>query len=134
MESNSLPGRIHCSSEVATLIAKQAPELPLEKRGSIEVKGKGRMDTFWVHEGDSIMTRAASYDLVRHGQVSKAAEIRSTLTGVLGRSNTDVNASVDPVDTPTRPVQVAAASAYREVVEVSTSDTAVLMENRLTPR
>lgn len=50
MESNSLPGRIHCSSTSSTLLTIQAPEIPQISRGRIEIKGKGEMHTFWVNE------------------------------------------------------------------------------------
>ena len=49
MESTSRPNRTQCSAAMAALLAAQAPELSLRKRDSaIEVKGKGRMETFWV--------------------------------------------------------------------------------------
>ena len=48
MESNSLPMRIHCSDRSAELLRSQAPEIKLESRGVINVKGKGDMETFWV--------------------------------------------------------------------------------------
>ncbi|XP_071331220.1 guanylyl cyclase C-like isoform X2 [Trachinotus anak] len=47
MESTSLPQRIHTSSETyLALIKDNAYELQL--RGEIEVKGKGRMNTYWL--------------------------------------------------------------------------------------
>ena len=48
MESNSFPMRIHCSDRSAELLRSQAPEIKLESRGVINVKGKGDMETFWV--------------------------------------------------------------------------------------
>lgn len=49
MESNSLPGRIHCSKESADLLMTQHPnDVILKSRGQIEIKGKGLMETFWV--------------------------------------------------------------------------------------
>ena len=48
MESTSLPMRIHCSERSAELLRSQAPEIKLESRGVINVKGKGDMETFWV--------------------------------------------------------------------------------------
>lgn len=48
MESNSKPGRIHCSKPAADLLKKQNPGIKLASRGSIEIKGKGHMHTYWV--------------------------------------------------------------------------------------
>ena len=50
MESNSAENRIHCSETSADLLKVQHPELKLNPRGAIEVKGKGQMKTFWVNE------------------------------------------------------------------------------------
>lgn len=48
MESNSMPGKIHCTFTAAQLLQSQAPEIPLTFRGIIHIKGKGKMKTFWV--------------------------------------------------------------------------------------
>lgn len=48
MESNSVVGRVHCTSASAQLLMTQAPDLPVTLRGKIKVKGKGRMVTYWV--------------------------------------------------------------------------------------
>ena len=48
MESHSEAGRIQCSQSAASLLAKQAPEIQLDPRGVIHVKGKGPMSTYWV--------------------------------------------------------------------------------------
>ena len=48
MESTSEPGRIQCSGVTADLIRAQDPTVPLEQRGSVFIKGKGPMDTFWI--------------------------------------------------------------------------------------
>ena len=54
MESNSQPSRIHCSETAANLLQEQAPQIKLFPRGSIAVKGKGDMNTFWVNkEGEN---------------------------------------------------------------------------------
>lgn len=45
MESYSMPGRIHLSSETAELLAGR---FPLEARGAILVRGKGEMETFFL--------------------------------------------------------------------------------------
>jgi len=49
MESNSKENRIHCSARAAGLLLIQWPELNLEHRGRIKIKGKGEMRTFWVN-------------------------------------------------------------------------------------
>ena len=50
MESNSLPGCIHCSESSAKLLKVQAPDMHIESRGKIMIKGKGEMDTYWVEK------------------------------------------------------------------------------------
>ena len=50
MESTSEPGKIHCSERSAMLLLKQAPKMLLSTRGRINVKGKGEMKTFWLHQ------------------------------------------------------------------------------------
>ena len=49
MESNSEKNRIHCSERSAALLRKQCSKMRIFPRGSIEVKGKGEMNTFWIH-------------------------------------------------------------------------------------
>lgn len=56
MESNSKPCRIHCSYDAAKLLKKQAPEISIEDRGTMHVKGKGKMKTFWVVGDDDWQT------------------------------------------------------------------------------
>ena len=51
MESNSIENRIHCSHVAAKLLREQDPDIPMESRGIIAVKGKGKMQTYWVNEG-----------------------------------------------------------------------------------
>ena len=43
-----MPSQILCSESSASLLAEQAPEIDLRKRGRIHVKGKGAMSTYWV--------------------------------------------------------------------------------------
>ncbi|XP_047460039.1 uncharacterized protein LOC125019341 [Mugil cephalus] len=68
MESTSLPQRIHTSSETyLALIKDNAYELQL--RGEIEVKGKGKMNTYWLigHKNYSVQNDS----LVCHWDPSK---------------------------------------------------------------
>eukprot|EP00928_Gymnodinium_smaydae_P083616 TRINITY_DN66858_c0_g1_i1.p1 TRINITY_DN66858_c0_g1~~TRINITY_DN66858_c0_g1_i1.p1 ORF type:complete len:458 (+),score=48.35 TRINITY_DN66858_c0_g1_i1:68-1375(+) len=48
MESTSLNGKIQCSENAFAHLA-QADRFELELRGSIDVKGKGSMQTYWLH-------------------------------------------------------------------------------------
>lgn len=54
MESNSQKNRIHCSEISANLLRRQCPRMRIYPRGTIEVKGKGEMKTFWVHTEGSV--------------------------------------------------------------------------------
>ena len=49
MESYSDPNRIHISKEFATLLSSY-PEYTILPRGEITIKGKGRMNTFWLEK------------------------------------------------------------------------------------
>lgn len=60
MESNSEAGRIHCSNKAAKLLHRQCPKFPIVCRGTISVKGKGDMKTYWINEHPHI--RRASID------------------------------------------------------------------------
>jgi len=50
MESNSEKNRIHCSKRAAILLREQNPDIGIHSRGTIAVKGKGEMETYWVTE------------------------------------------------------------------------------------
>ncbi len=54
MESNSEAGRIHISEEFAKSIESHR-EFSLFPRGEITIKGKGRMNTFWLEKGIQIL-------------------------------------------------------------------------------
>ena len=54
MESKSVKNRIQCSSASARLLKEQAPDIRLQCRGEVTVKGKGVMKTYWVlHAGEN---------------------------------------------------------------------------------
>ena len=55
MESNSMPGKIHCSFASAQLLQTQAPDIRLTVRGMIKIKGKGKMRTYWVGCDDDVL-------------------------------------------------------------------------------
>jgi len=46
MESTGVPGRIQVSKEVVDLLSND--EFLFESRGEIDVKGKGRMETYFL--------------------------------------------------------------------------------------
>ncbi|MBL8004636.1 MAG: adenylate/guanylate cyclase domain-containing protein, partial [Candidatus Kapabacteria bacterium] len=50
MESNSEAGRIHISEQFAKSIESN-PEFSIIPRGTINIKGKGTMNTFWLERG-----------------------------------------------------------------------------------
>jgi guanylate cyclase len=45
MESHGLPGEIQVTARVAAALEGA---FPVEPRGTVEVKGKGPMETFWL--------------------------------------------------------------------------------------
>ncbi|XP_064112052.1 atrial natriuretic peptide receptor 1-like [Macrobrachium nipponense] len=48
MESNGLPLRIHVSPATQKMLSEHYPSFRLELRGEIEMKGKGRVTTYWL--------------------------------------------------------------------------------------
>jgi hypothetical protein len=52
MESTSVPGRVQCTWRTAELAREQdLGLLRLSERGILEIKGKGRLRTFWINDG-----------------------------------------------------------------------------------
>ena len=50
MESSSLPNRIQCSQDTATILLNRFPNFAIEERGLIDIKGKGKTRTFWIND------------------------------------------------------------------------------------
>lgn len=66
MESNSAKNLIHCSDASAQLLQEQAPTIRLFPRGTINVKGKGAMNTYWVHkEGERESVSKSFFKAIR---------------------------------------------------------------------
>jgi len=42
----------------------QIPTIPMTSRGRIMIKGKGKMHTFWVNEGESFGRGNSAYDML----------------------------------------------------------------------
>jgi class 3 adenylate cyclase len=69
MESNSEENRIHCSEISAILLKEQCAKIRVFPRGSIDVKGKGAMKTFWIHTDGS---RSGSESNAKNGTILNA--------------------------------------------------------------
>ena len=62
MESTSKKNCIQCSELSAQLLQHQNCPLSLFSRGSVDVKGKGRMNTFWIQQcPDEVKTVKPTY-------------------------------------------------------------------------
>ena len=64
METTSTPGRVHISSATAQLIMQQAPHMRGQitaRPGVLNVKGKGRMKTYWLNETGTVV-RSTSWE------------------------------------------------------------------------
>ncbi|KAL7399426.1 hypothetical protein ABVT39_024136 [Epinephelus coioides] len=103
MESTSLPQKIHTSSETyLALIKDNAYELQL--RGEIEVKGKGKMNTYWLigHKNYSVQNDS----LVCHWNPNKARKKKTVASSVESVGNSSVTVqtlsenAISPVSLP----------------------------------
>jgi len=68
MESHSMKNRIHCSERAAKLLHAQDEEINVALRGNIEIKGKGKMKTYWVNEAKQTrpsFAKAPSHDRLK---------------------------------------------------------------------
>jgi len=66
METNSEPYRIHVSAVTANLLAPYIPsEFYIEPRGTIDVKGKGKMYTYWVEDKRENISIPQSTELIK---------------------------------------------------------------------
>mmetsp|Transcript_28581 Transcript_28581/g.69257 ORF Transcript_28581/g.69257 Transcript_28581/m.69257 type:complete len:423 (+) Transcript_28581:873-2141(+) len=50
MESTSTVGKVQCSEKCAKRLIDDVPDLLVQSRGATEIKGRGRMMTYWVSE------------------------------------------------------------------------------------
>ena len=106
MESTCTPGRVQVSEACRAALERSAPgRYMLSPRGSIEVKGKGSMFTYWLegraHEGAlSDFNHNPSYGVIavtpaRHQQVS---DLTNTYTEADGSSREPRLSSISGVD------------------------------------
>jgi len=85
MESNSKANRIHCSKASANLLRVQAPHIRLKPRGLINIKGKGKMHTFWV--GDTHLPRPKVQSIALTGQGSHASNLTDEEESGVNKTN-----------------------------------------------
>ena len=83
MESSSLANRVQCTKETADLIKRDAPEIGVQFRQRMDVKGRGFMDTYFLSAPDSFKN-------IRPKRDSKSAGGRKTRHSV-----GDLSASTD---------------------------------------
>uniref|UniRef100_A0A3B5ASS4 Guanylate cyclase n=1 Tax=Stegastes partitus TaxID=144197 RepID=A0A3B5ASS4_9TELE len=83
MESNSLALKIQCSSSTFYLL-EEIGGYVLECRGTLQVKGKGDMVTYWL-EGTktSLVSKETAKHIVLETEAEKEAELRSSVPGFL---------------------------------------------------
>ena len=62
METTSFPGRIQCSSDSARLIRAQDANIVLRERGTVNIKGKGFMQTYWIEKMNIVLSDKAGND------------------------------------------------------------------------
>jgi len=48
METTSEPNRCQCTEVTAKILKDIAPEIDIELRGNVDIKGKGTMETYWI--------------------------------------------------------------------------------------
>eukprot|EP00043_Microstomoeca_roanoka_P017580 m.184170 g.184170 ORF g.184170 m.184170 type:complete len:1326 (+) comp16663_c4_seq1:290-4267(+) len=84
MESNSVKNRIHMSEAAADLLRKQAPQLELESRKPMQIKGKGKMHTFFLVASE--IDHEQSTDTTKLLQAKKRGRGMSTSSAISAQS------------------------------------------------
>ena len=111
MESASEPLRIHCSEAAMKLVSTQDDSLVLSRRGTIDVKGKGRMTTYWLKtHGDVGAEQAPGAQRPLH-MLAPCSEISRGVTpepvaGPTGGATHEIVPADVEVSIDVRPVQV----------------------------
>uniref|UniRef100_A0A8R1I9T8 Guanylate cyclase n=2 Tax=Caenorhabditis japonica TaxID=281687 RepID=A0A8R1I9T8_CAEJA len=73
MESNGKPSMIHISECAHTLLTKCYPyQYETSSRGEVIIKGKGVMETFWVHDRSTIVTTNKNWRSENLEKISEA--------------------------------------------------------------
>jgi hypothetical protein len=88
MESTSVPGRVQCTWRTAELAREQdLGLLRLSERGVLEIKGKGRLRTFWINDG-------AGLDPSAEGKARQALAVASWFNPASFQRQPSFNGSV----------------------------------------
>ena len=125
MESNSYSGKIHCSEASAKLLKEQAPDLPLTKRGKVNVKGKGSMTTYWVGEGllqeemdGSISRTYDDHPVVAFKEINSPMRLKKTKATTLPPTRLCMDGSLQPATQPKilKPATIGVGGAEAPVV------------------
>ena len=100
MESNSIVGRVHCTKHSADVLRIQAPGMLIEERGEIDIKGKGKMVTYWINGEEEASRKMAQSPMPSPFAIgmfatrtrSRIATKKATRVGInlaLGRANSE---------------------------------------------
>ncbi|XP_074537099.1 uncharacterized protein LOC141798986 [Halichoeres trimaculatus] len=129
MESTSLPQKIHASSETyLALIKDNAYELQL--RGEIEVKGKGKMKTYWLvgHKNYSVQNDS----LVCHWNPNMAKKMKTPASSTISVGNSSVTVQSLNENT-TTPVSIPPSTSNQTPPQPRTDKPEVSMSAQMEP-
>lgn len=130
MESNSKAGRIQCTAASAELL-KDCPDFSVVRRGLIDVKGKGKICTYWVlpldasigddtcgsYEEEEISTRG---DAEGHEKLitRNVAYLENYLRKIIAFRASSIQFGIDPTPKSTEPVKKTKNTVIDEVVDI----------------
>eukprot|EP00163_Fabomonas_tropica_P033296 TRINITY_DN867_c0_g2_i1.p1 TRINITY_DN867_c0_g2~~TRINITY_DN867_c0_g2_i1.p1 ORF type:complete len:1665 (-),score=276.71 TRINITY_DN867_c0_g2_i1:59-5053(-) len=101
MESTGEPGRIQCTAAVARVL-EGAANIRVVKRGGVDVRGKGELQTYWIDGADMTITPSTSSkslsNISNHSsrRGSLASSRRGSLPSTHGGSSTTRSSRHDP--------------------------------------
>lgn len=83
MESTGEPGKIHCSETTANILIRCGRKNLVEKRvDSVNAKGKGRLNTFWI-------VQKRGHDLSLHSSATSETKSESIISTKSGQDRMD---------------------------------------------
>ena len=63
MESNGEPGRVNLSAAAQKLLQAQAPAVAVESRGKVDIKGKGKIECFFLSTSEEALAETLAVRL-----------------------------------------------------------------------